>query len=80
MGESAEAFQKFQKVNQGPRALWPLGRREARPSGMCDPGGRGPIPGPAGPLSCSPRMIKVLSGIPGSPYAASKPTYDTLGQ
>lgn len=54
-----------------------LGRRDALPFGMCDRE-RGPIPRPAGPFS--PQVNKVLSCIPGSPHAATKPTYDTLGQ
>lgn len=40
-----------------------------------------PLPGPADPLVYSTGMIKsFFSGLPGSPDAATKPTYDTLGQ
>lgn len=35
-----------------------LGRKEALPFGTCDPGERGPIPGPADPRLCSPGMRK----------------------
>ena len=35
-----------------------LGGKEALPFGMYDPRERGPIPGPAGPLLCSPGMRK----------------------
>lgn len=64
----------------GAESRVPFGSGEARPFGMCSPRERGPISGPAGPSLCSPRMIKSLPCIPGSPHAATKPTYNTLGQ